>query len=184
MTIWKDLVGYENKYLISNTGRIISKKIDSKRKDGRSYKRVEKELTPWKNSKGYFVVQINTQPKINKLVHRLVAETFIPNIDNKPFIDHIDGNPSNNNITNLRWCTQKENMNNIISVKRCSKAKLGKKPVNTKKVIQLSLDGEYINIFDSICDASRKTGSNDTNIRFVCQGKRKMCGGFKWKYGE
>lgn len=65
---------------------------------------------------------IQTKEKKRIFVHRLVAETFIPNYENKPEIDHIDGNPLNNNISNLRWCNHCENLNNPITRQRKSEA--------------------------------------------------------------
>jgi hypothetical protein len=98
---WKDAVGYECYFRISNFGRVYSK---------RSGKILKLHL----NKAGR--VSISTRiggrcgEAVTFLVHRLVAEAFIPNFENKPQVNHIDGNPSNNDVRNLEWCTPSENM--------------------------------------------------------------------------
>lgn len=102
--IWKDIKGYEGLYKCSNFGRVIS----TKQKNG-----VRDYLIGSMNDKGYCVVSLNKDGVLKTFaVHRLVAEHFIPNPENKPEIDHIDTNPSNNRVSNLRWVTHEENMNN------------------------------------------------------------------------
>lgn len=111
--IWKDVLGYEGIYEVSNLGRIRTHKnkttYTNLHKKRYWKQRILKEKSPksrdvrvslWKNGKSK-----------DFLVHRLVAEAFIPNDDNKPCINHIDGNPKNNNVQNLEWNTYKENQN-------------------------------------------------------------------------
>lgn len=109
MEIWKWLIfkekgklyNYYGHYMISDTGKIKSfnnNKILKTRKNNKGYERIN-------------LCKNNKQKTF--LIHRLVAYMFIPNPQNKPYIDHIDTNPLNNHVSNLRWCTQKENMNNI-----------------------------------------------------------------------
>jgi len=109
--VWKDIIGYSGYYLVSNFGRIKSiigwnghKYIDINKilipnvqKTKNNYKRLKITLTKNKSRKCYSV-------------HRLVAEAFIPNPNEKPEINHIDSNPLNNNINNLEWCTHQENV--------------------------------------------------------------------------
>lgn len=104
---WKDIEGYEGLYKVSDYGRIIS----TKKKNG--YKDY---LIGTMDNKGYCRVTLN-KDAVSKTfsVHRLVAQAFLPNPENKPCIDHIDTNPSNNRVENLRWVTHKENMNNPIT---------------------------------------------------------------------
>lgn len=107
--IWKDIPGYEGLYQVSTLGKIRSLRR------GRVMKQVNHGRGPLK----YKQIQFSIDGQdITIGVHRLVALTFIPNPDNKPQIDHIDGNPSNNHVSNLRWVTAKENANNPITLER------------------------------------------------------------------
>jgi hypothetical protein len=101
--IWKPLKNYEVLYEISNLGR-----VRSLIKKGNSLYKIKK--TNMDVSTGYINIQLrkNNIP-LTKRVHRLVAETFIPNLDNKPIVNHIDGNKKNNRVDNLKWVTYSEN---------------------------------------------------------------------------
>lgn len=120
--IWKDIKGYENLYQVSNLGRVRS--LDRITVSGRGNgKRLIKGriLVGGVVNKYHFVrlTQLDGSKK-NFYRHRLVAEAFIPNPDNKPCVDHIDGNPNNNVLNNLRWATASENQNNPITLERMS----------------------------------------------------------------
>ena len=107
MEIWKDIEGYENKYQISNLGNVKSLETWT----GDKYIWREKILKNMVYGNGYYYVCLSKNGKVKKYkVNRLVAQAFIPNPDNKPFTNHIDGDKLNNNVDNLEWCTQSENM--------------------------------------------------------------------------
>jgi hypothetical protein len=108
MEIWKPIEGYETLYEVSNYGRVKSKERFTTGK--RNRKLPSKILKPFENN-GYLRVSLCKDGKSRDIrVHRLVAIAFIENHQNKPYINHKDGNPGNNHFTNLEWCTQKENI--------------------------------------------------------------------------
>lgn len=103
---WRDVIGYEGLYQVSNKGRVRS--LDRTTSDGRHIKGKLKTSS----SKYSSVTLYKNNKYVNALVHRLVAIAFIPNPDNLPEVDHIDTDPSNNNVTNLRWISSSGNMRN------------------------------------------------------------------------
>ncbi len=106
--IWKDIDGYESVYQISNLGRVRSLR-DCNQKPR------EKILSPYKSHNGYLQINlVRREKKSTFKLHRLVAQAFIPNPENKPEVNHIDGNKSNNHISNLEWCTHSENMQHAV----------------------------------------------------------------------
>lgn len=106
--VWKDISGYEGLYQISNFGRVKS----LPRKYKKRYIKNENIKSPSKLPKGYLRIGLCKEGKIKYYaIHRLVAESFIPNKDNKPCVNHKDCNPSNNKVDNLEWCTYLENNN-------------------------------------------------------------------------
>ncbi len=107
MEIWKDIVGYENKYQVSNLGNIKSLETWT----GDKYIKREKLLKNILYGNSYYYVSLSKNGKVKRFkVNRLVAQAFIPNPKNKPQVNHIDGNKLNNKADNLEWCTQSENM--------------------------------------------------------------------------
>ena len=188
--IWKDIKGYEGIYQVSSEGRVRS--LDRVEDRGRNIK--GKILKPSINPYGYCVVGLfknGTQKK--NMVHRLVAEAFIPNSDNKPEIDHINTIKIDNTVflnedgsvnydkTNLRWVTPKENSNNPLSIVNKSESKKGIKNNRHQPVLQYDKDGNFIREWDTMTEAETTLNINH-KIHVVCQGKRKTCGGYIWKY--
>lgn len=111
--IWKPIKGYETHYEVSSHGRVKALYREFVGKDGKIKKYHERFLKPDTSEikRGYMRITLSKDYKTQRfLVHRLVAEHFIPNPENKPFINHIDNNGLNNHISNLEWCTHSENM--------------------------------------------------------------------------
>ena len=109
---WKPVNNYEGLYEVSETGEVKSlKKLMVNQPNGEGYWRDEIILSKTKTTTGYWKVELyKNKKRKSKKVHRLVAKAFIPNPKNKPQINHIDGNPLNNNVENLEWCTSRENI--------------------------------------------------------------------------
>ena len=129
---------------------------------------------------GYKVVYFKKgNTKTSKQVHRLVAQAFIPNPENKPQVNHIDGNKHNNNVDNLEWVTVSENA--IHALNTGLRSRIMK---TNKKVIQYDLDMNYINEYVSLCEAERKTNVSRPNITRCCEGIYKQSGGYVWRYKE
>jgi len=109
--IYKDLVGFEGYYEVSNLGNVKRKKNKTIYKDGRIAYFSETVLKKATTKKGYEMVYLSVKSKKHsKLVHRLIANTFIPNPLNKKTVNHIDCDKKNNRVDNLEWLTNKENM--------------------------------------------------------------------------
>ena len=122
---WKDIENFEGLYVVSNMGKVKALERMVINNGGLQHKH-ERILKAHKTNKGYYSVVLCKQGKTYpRFIHRLVAQAFIPNPDNKPNIDHIDTDTSNNNVTNLRWVTQKENALNPITRQTISKSKIG-----------------------------------------------------------
>ena len=178
--IWKDVVGYEGLYRVSNLGRVSSYNrtiiINSdyfKYKWERTYK--AKIMKQSKDKGGYLIVSLydNESKCKNFKVHRIVASAFIPNDDNLPQIDHIDCNRMNNKISNLKWCTCKENhANPSTQIKR------------SDSVLQINNNNEIVCEFASPKDASKKLGVSHKGILDCCRGISDTYNGFKWLYSK
>lgn len=108
---WRDIEGYEGLYQVSDWGRV--KSLNREYFNGKAWFKVEEHIMKsYSDKDGYQLIRLKKNGCGKTLrVHRLVAQTFLPNQDNLPCVDHIDGNTSNNSVWNIRWCTQKENLN-------------------------------------------------------------------------
>lgn len=170
MEIWKDIEDYEGKYQVSNMGRVKSLNY------GRTGE--ERILKPGKDTKGYSQVGLYKNNKRKGVkVHRLVATAFIENPENKPCIDHINTIRTDNRAENLRWCTAKENNNNVLTISKLYGANHHK----ARKVLQFTKDGVLIRKWDCIADAERGLGVGN-NISQCCLGRIKTAYGYVWKY--
>lgn len=171
--IWKDIKGYEGMYQVSNLGRV--KSLDRVGVDGKKYKGRERKVIVGKV--GYKVVDLYIGGKREtKSIHRLIAESFIPNTNDNPEVNHIDHDKLNNSIENLEWVTRRENFNAAI--------KYGQLDHKLTPVVQIDVEsGMVINRFKSIQSASRHSSKFGVgNIWSCCNGTRKTHAGYKWEY--
>lgn len=195
--IWRDISNFEGRYQVSNSGKVksLERKVNGKLNSKVTVK--ERYMKLQKNHKGYLAVILHKNRKAyHKMVHRLVADAFIPNPDKKLQVNHINCNKKDNRVENLEWCTQEENMNHAkahgliksdsILQKECRMRNI-KNAQEAEKRIVAKIDPEtnlLLNVYESITDAARKLNlrSGDSKIVTVCKGKRKTTGGYKWRY--
>ena len=161
--IWKPVFGYEGKYEVSNFGRIKSLQRKRIGKGGGIYCVKEKILNV-RNAKYKQVALCFDSVKKYKLIHRLVAQAFIPNPENKPQVNHIDGMPENNRVDNLEWCTPSENQKHAYRA-GLQKHQYGEARFNSKlKEKDVAEIKHAIANGSRICDLAKKYGVNSTTI--------------------
>lgn len=178
--VWRPVKGYEGRYEVSNLGRVKRLEYVVKCKDGKSRVYAERILKiSYDGYKGYLGVSLNGR---RKKLHRLVAETFIPNPGNKPIVNHKDENKLNNKADNLEWCDHIYNNNYGTKKERLRNSNKGKKHLRYD-VYQRDKDGEIIQIFPSIREASRTTGITYDSIRRCGHSEKGFvsAGGYFWE---
>lgn len=158
MEIFKDIVKFENKYQISNTGKVRNKKTGL-------------ILKPKYNHKGYQYVNLSVSKykSIKWYIHRLVGFHFIPNPENKPQINHIDGNPSNNVAENLEWVTNEENQRHAVLNNLHFQGEEHRSSKFTNESVKLL--PKLIEIGFSVKDINELTGVAIQNLRKIILGK-------------
>ena len=169
MEQWKAIAGYDGLYEVSDLGRVKSLNYN--------HTGTEKILKPWKNTNGYLQVGIRKygQRKF-LLVHRLVAEAFIPNSQGLDTVNHKDEDKTNNTVSNLEWMSMKDNINYGTHNKRVAESLSKKVQMFDKST------GELLATFPSTNEAERVAGIYHGHISGCCNGKRKSAGGYVWKY--
>ena len=159
--IWCPIKGYEGLYQVSDKGSVKSIGYGK-----------ERILKPGRIKTGYLRVNLcKNGEKKNWLVHRIVAQAFIPNPDNLPEVNHKDEDKENNSVQNLEWCDGKYNINYGTRTDRCS-----------KPVLQFTKDGKLVREWKSASDVERNLGYFQNYISSCCTGKCKSAYDFIWKF--
>ena len=210
--VWKDVVGYEDRYQVSNMGRVRSKDIVLHKLDGKTEFRKGRIVKFQLTKDGYHQYLFSNgtnKPRKLMRIHRVVAMAFIPNPLNKPCIYHINTIRNDNRVENLRWCTQSENNKNPITMTRYRKkgeythsketrikiglAGLGRKAsektiekmrLKGHEVAMFDKTGKFIRFFRSPYFAELEIGCCKHHIIACCNQKRKATGGFMWRWRE
>lgn len=162
--MWKKFIyeGIETDYSVSTEGEV--------RKDTTNYILSQSSQQDYK----FVTLLINGQQKRMR-VHRMVAMTFIENPDNKPYVNHINGIRYDNNVENLEWVTQSENIQHAV---RTGLMQNGRK----KAVIQYNLNGDKMATFESASEAARQTGGSQSKITMCCKRQRETANDYQWRY--
>lgn len=180
--IWKDVIGWEGLYMVSTMGRVVSLNREIYYKN-RNKPRIMKPFLKSpiiRNDKYCFTYLEHGGKKERYYIHRLVAINFIPNPNNYPEVDHIDTNPSNNKITNLRWCTPSMNSYNPLTSAKNSASHKGLPNARSKAVVQLK-DGEIHKIYNYILLAETE-GHKSYGICHCLKDRNRTYHGYKWMY--
>ena len=162
--MWKKfyLDGIETDYSVSTEGIV--------RKDTTNY------ILSQSSQQDYKFVTLLVQGKQKRMrVHRMVAETFLDNPENKPYVNHINGNRGDNNVENLEWATPSENTQHAVETGLFISGR-------ARPVIQYNLDGMRMATFASASEAARQTGGSQSKITMCCRRQRQSANDYQWRY--
>ena len=181
--IWKEIIGYEGLYQISNLGRAKALAREYYSGKTKSSKKFTKERIMPLGSHVYHGVYLCKTGIVKRVeIHRLVAIYFIPNPMNKPCVNHKDGNKYNNHFNNLEWVTHKENSTHAKIHLGAFKYERAKYLKVLKSVIKYDMNMVPLKKYDCISDAARDNNLFVQNIGFVCKNQHKTIGGFYWRF--
>lgn len=171
--VWKDIPNYIGLYQINNYGNV--KSLKRLEKSGNKIRKRNEKTLKQRATHGYKYVILSKESKAKTFrVHRLVAEIFIPNPNNYPQVNHKDGNKANNSVDNLEWCTCEYNIKEAYRLNLCK----------TIKINQFDINGKYIKTWNSSYEIKRNLNLDASAITKCCKNKRKICGGYRWRYAE
>ena len=162
--MWKKFIyeGQETDYSVSTEGEV--------RKDTTNYILSQSSQQDYK-----FVGLIINGRQKRMRVHRMVALAFIDNPDNKPYVNHINGNRSDNNVENLEWVTPSENTQHAVDTGLFKSSR-------ARAVVQYNLNGEQMATFESASEAARQTGGSQSKITMCCRRQRDSANDYQWRY--
>lgn len=187
--IWREVKGYEGYYEVSNLGNVRA--LERIVCDGRM--RPAKSVTKRKDNLGYFHVGLNKNRKETTIrIQRLVAQAFIPNPENKPYLDHINTIRTDNRVDNLRWVTPKENYHNKLSRKKSEytikmNAFRGRINNGSRSVLEYNLNGNFIKEWISISRLMESTNIKSNSLIYACADRKRRhhkCRTYRWKEGD
>lgn len=185
---WKSLKGYEGFYEVSIFGNIksVDRNMIMKHRNGCDSHHFlkEKHIKPYTGKRGYKLVSLSELGNVKKIsLHRLIAITFIPNPENKPQVNHINGIKTDNRVENLEWVSNQENSIHSYSVLKREGGMKGKLNIaRSKKINQFNINGSFIKEYPSAKEASRQLNISHEGICCCARGITKSSGGFLWAY--
>ena len=178
--IWRDIVGYEGLYQVSNLGRVRSLEHYVSTKGGAARKSPSKILSNCFDGKYLHVILHKNGRNKVCLIHRLVATAFIPKPENKQQVNHIDGNKLNNFISNLEWCNGSENLKHAYKTGLATPSVTHYRGIKAFKASDKTFVGEY----SSQHEAARVLGLNVAHICSVLKGRASQTKGYYFEYNN